>query len=72
MHTACRHGNLDIVKWLHTQGVALNMQDNSGWQLMHHACVHGHLEIAKWLYAQGVALDVQDSAMARSPLTMRA
>ena len=47
-----------MVRWLHEQGVALDVASNNGSQPMNSACQGGALEVVRWLHEQGVALDV--------------
>ena len=57
MHAACAYGQLEVAKWLHAQGAAVDAKTNNGEQPMHWACVKGHLEVAKWLRAEGCPWD---------------
>ena len=47
----CRNGQLEVAKWLLTQGVHIHADDEGAFR---YACYNGYLEVAKWLVRIGV------------------
>ena len=54
--TAAMRGNLDIIKWLHT-----NVTLRCTWDLMNRAALNGHLDIVKWLYYNTTDCCIEDA-----------
>ena len=50
MEDACRNGQLETVKWLHSVGCDPTAQNNDA---ICSAAEKGHLEVVKWLYEKG-------------------
>ena len=49
LHWACREGHLEVVKWLHTQGVDLNAKTNFGVTPLSYAQMCGSTAVVEWL-----------------------
>ena len=60
IHWACFGGQLEIVQWLSSLGVSLNVENHEGGQPILFACAGGHLSLAQWLNGHGVALNVSN------------
>jgi ankyrin repeat protein len=60
MGHACRKGELNVCKWLHSHGAAedITKAGKYGQTLMHIACREGHLSVCKWLFDVGAVADV--------------
>jgi len=64
MHAACHNksvGDLEMAKWLHEQGVALDTRSKVGRPPIHDACETGNLEIAQWMHENGAAIDTANN-----------
>uniref|UniRef100_A0A1Y1NAZ6 Tonsoku-like protein n=2 Tax=Photinus pyralis TaxID=7054 RepID=A0A1Y1NAZ6_PHOPY len=57
LHTACIHGNFELVKRLITQRHPVNIRDNCGWLPIHEACICGQLEIVRLLIDNGASIN---------------
>jgi ankyrin repeat protein len=60
-------GNLDLVRWLHAKGAALDEPDVGGRAALSFAAAKGHLSTARYLVENGAVLDRPD-AQRRTPL----
>ena len=49
IYTCCRHGNLQELQQLISEGANVNEKNNYGNTPLHYACIHNHLEIVKEL-----------------------
>src|ERR1700733_2184680 len=47
LHSACKEGNLEKVKFLLKNNPDINAQDNEKYTPIHHACINGHGTIVK-------------------------
>ena len=60
LHLACRHGLLNIVKYLiHEVKMEVLCKDRKGLNALHHACIGGHLDVVQFLSSDS-SLDVAD------------
>ena len=67
LHIAATHGKLDIVKWLVSQGIDVNLRGSTiEGRPLDEAASNGHFDIANFLIKSGATLDVSDSV--RNPL----
>ena len=53
-------GSLELVKWLHGRGAALDVPDIGGRAPISWAAEAGHIEMLRWLAGQGVVIDRPD------------
>jgi ankyrin repeat protein len=60
-------GDLELVKWLHSKGAALDEPDVGGRAPLSFAAAFGHLDIARYLIENGAAVDKAD-VQKRTPL----
>lgn len=60
-------GDLDLVRWLHAKGAALDDADVGGRTPLSFAAAHGRLDIVHYLVEQGAAVDRRD-VQRRTPL----
>ncbi|MBN2018412.1 MAG: ankyrin repeat domain-containing protein [Candidatus Cloacimonetes bacterium] len=54
-------GNLDIMKYLISQGADINTIDREGSNLLHNAAANGHLEVVQYLLDQGFDINAEDA-----------
>jgi ankyrin repeat protein len=54
-------GNLEIMKYLISQGADINTIDREGSNLLHNAAANGHLEVVKYLLDQGFDINAEDA-----------
>ncbi|KAK7896856.1 hypothetical protein WMY93_022181 [Mugilogobius chulae] len=57
MHYASRHGHLDIVKYLHKQGLDVEVYNNDYKRPLHEAASMGHVECVKYLLQEKAQVD---------------
>lgn len=60
-------GDLDLTRWLHERGAAVDEADVGGRTALSFAAAHGRLDLARYLVEQGAAVDRAD-AQKRTPL----
>lgn len=60
-------GDLDLVRWLHAKGAAIDEPDAGGRTALSFAAGSGHLEIVRYLIENGAAVDRTD-VQQRTPL----
>jgi hypothetical protein len=60
-------GDLDLVRWLHTKGAALDEADSGGRTALSFAAANGQLDIVRYLLEHGAAVERAD-VQRRSPL----
>ena len=59
---AAGDSDVDVLKWLKKQGIAINVRDESdNWQTpMHYAASQGAIEGMEWLKTQGLDINARD------------
>lgn len=60
-------GDLDLVRWLHDKGAAIDEADTGGRTALSFAAANGRLDITRYLVEQGAAVDRPD-VQQRTPL----
>lgn len=53
-------GHLELIKYLHKQGVGMDVSDKTGATVLHYAALGGHLKLVKYLHKQGAAINASD------------
>ena len=53
MHIAASHGNIDIVRYLTTQGCHIDIKRKDQWTPLHCACKNGHYRVVEYLLTKG-------------------
>ena len=53
MHIASSHGNIDIVRYLTTQGCNIDIKRKDEWTPLHCACKNGHYRVVEYLVTKG-------------------
>lgn len=67
LHVAASAGQLDVVKWLISQGIDVDVHGGTaGGTPLDRAASDGHLDVARYLIEQGARLDVSEPE--RNPL----
>jgi len=67
LHMASTHGKVDIVRWLVSQGLNVNIRAATiEGRPLEEASANGHVEVVRYLIESGASLDVEDSV--RNPL----
>jgi len=67
LHLASRNGHLEVVEFLLSKGVDINLQNNFSCTPLSLAVSHGHLEIVKFLIRHGSDVNERDN-LGTSPL----
>jgi len=60
LHSAASGGQLEVVKFLVSKGVDINLKENNGATALHLACYYGHRDAVEWLIDHGADKDVGD------------
>jgi len=61
LFTAARHGDKDRLRLLISQGLDVNVKDDSGWTPLHHASQQGHVDACALLIAKGADVNAKDA-----------
>eukprot|EP00919_Chromeraceae_sp_WS-2016_P032722 GHVR01077237.1.p1 GENE.GHVR01077237.1~~GHVR01077237.1.p1 ORF type:complete len:116 (+),score=14.66 GHVR01077237.1:649-996(+) len=64
---ASSEGHVNVMEWLHENGVDLDDKDNDGDTALSIASNFGRLDAVKWLHDKGASLDTQNE-IGRTPL----
>ena len=72
VHIAAREGYLDILKWIHSQNISLQLLNYNGEEAIHVACRAGQLEIVRYLLMHEPVLSKSVSEEGDTPLHIAA
>jgi len=61
LHSAASGGQLEVVKFLISQGADINLKQNSGATALHFACFGGHRDVVEWLIDNGADVNSKDN-----------
>ncbi len=60
LHSAASAGQLEVMKFLVSKGVDVNLKENNGATALHLACYYGHRDTVEWLIDHGADKDARD------------
>ena len=66
LHYACYRGNLEVIRWFHTNydniPTLLTTTNKKGSNCLHVACQKGHIELVKYLLELGLPINCQNNS----------
>ena len=57
LHKATMEGNLELVKYLISEGANIESKDNDNFTPLHFAALEGHLNIVEYLLSEGANIE---------------